>query len=206
VAAATTDTAVPHAISVVEGREPNVDPDLALSDVSAADYSTIVFIGGYGAASYQYAFEGTYDNTAYQGDPEVKQVVNSLINDFVEQDKYVAAICNGVTVLAWARVDGQSLLDGHTVSAWGDTLDTANGGEIQVTRDQIEANGAIQVSSGSIGDPTTAEDDVIVDGNIITAENYDSAYAFGRVLANLLSQQAQGEVYDQFFADFAVNG
>lgn len=65
VAAATTETATPHAISVVEGREPNVDPDLALSDVNAEDYSAIVFISGYGAASYQYANETTYDNPAY---------------------------------------------------------------------------------------------------------------------------------------------
>ena len=42
-----------------------VSPDLALSDVKAEDYSTIVFVGGYGAASYQYANETTYDNPAY---------------------------------------------------------------------------------------------------------------------------------------------
>ncbi|MCA9062786.1 MAG: DJ-1/PfpI family protein [Planctomycetaceae bacterium] len=206
VAAATTETATPHAISVVEGREPNVDPDLALADVDAADYSTIVFVGGYGAASYQYAFEGTYDNPAYQGSRDVKTIVNDLINDFVEQDKYVAAICNGVSVLAWARVDGVSPIAGHTVSAWADTLPTADGGVTQITRSQIEANGATQVVSGSVGDPTTATDDVIVDGNIITAENYDSAYRFGEVLAGQLIRQAQEDLYDQVFADLAVNG
>ena len=75
-------------------------PDLALSDVKAEDYSTIVFVGGYGAASYQYANETTYDNPAYEGDEKVKAVVNDLINDFVDQDKYVTAICNGVTLSA----------------------------------------------------------------------------------------------------------
>ena len=183
VAAATTQTATPHAISVVPGRQPNVDPDLALSDANADDYSTIVFVGGYGAASYQYANESTYDNPVYEGVDEVKAIVNDLINDFVAQDKPLAAICNGVTVLAWARVDGVSPIDGHTVASWAEYLPSADGGQVQVTRDQIEANGARQVSSGSIGDPTTVEDDVIVDGNIITAENYDSAYAFGAVLA-----------------------
>ncbi|MCC9602514.1 DJ-1/PfpI family protein [Stieleria sp. JC731] len=183
VAAATTETATPHAISVVEGREPNVEPDLALSDVNAEDYSTIVFIGGYGAASYQYGFEGTYDNGNYQGDETTKQIVNDVINDFVAQDKHVAAICNGVTVLAWARVDGVSPIDGHTVSSWAGTLPSADGGEVQATRDHIESNGATQVASGSIGDANTVADDVIVDGNIITAENYDSAYAFGAIVA-----------------------
>lgn len=189
VAAATTETATPHAISVVEGREPNVQPDLALADVKAEDYSAIVFVGGYGAASYQYANETTYDNSAYNGDEATKRVVNDLINDFVEQDKYVTAICNGVSVLAWARVDGASPIDGATVAAWSETLPSFDGGQYRLTRQDIEANGATQVASGSIGDPTTAADDVIVDGKIITAENYDSAYAFGATIArHLLSE------------------
>lgn len=186
VAAATTETATPHAISVIEGREPNVTPDLALSAVRAEDYSSIVFVGGYGAASYQYANESTYDNPIYNGSDEVKQIVNDLINDFVEQDKYLTAICNGVSVLAWARVDGVSPLDGHTVTAWAHTLPNADGGETQWTREQIESNGAMQLLSAAIGDPDTSTDDVFVDGRIITAENYDSAYQFGRTIANRL--------------------
>jgi putative intracellular protease/amidase len=49
-----------------------------------------------------------------------------------------SAICHGVTVLAWARVDGVS-----------PSTDSSSG--------------------------TTVADDVIVDGRIITAENYDAA-------------------------------
>ncbi|MGF1581486.1 MAG: DJ-1/PfpI family protein [Gemmataceae bacterium] len=183
VAATTTETATPHAISVVEGREPNVEPDLALADVNADDYSAIVFIGGYGAASYQYANETTYDNPAYNGDEQTKQIVNELINEFIDQDKHVAAICNGVSVLAWARVGGVSPLYGHTVSAWAHTLPSYEGGQMRLTREDIEANGARMVASGAVGDPATAADDVIVDGNIITAENYDSASAFGTTIA-----------------------
>ena len=183
VAAATTETATPHAISVVEGREPLVAPDVALADASAEDFSAIVFVGGYGAASYQYANETTYDNPAYNGDDETKEVVNDLINAFVRQDKHVTAICNGVSVLAWARVDGVSPIDGKTVSAWAHTLPSFDGGQTQLTREHIEANGATQVVSGSIGDPLTTTDDVFIDGNIITAENYDSADAFGAIIA-----------------------
>ena len=76
-----------------------------------------------------------------------------------------------------------------------------------MTRDQIEANGARQVSSGSIGDPTTVEDDVIVDGNIITAENYDSAYAFGAVLAEQViarSQPANAQNHDAAIAELVA--
>jgi putative intracellular protease/amidase len=188
VAAATTETAVPHAISVVEGREPLVQPDLALADVDAEDYSAIVFVGGYGAASYQYAFEGTYDNAAYRGNDAVNTIVNDLIGDFTAQGKYVTAICNGVTVLAWARVEGVSPLEGRQVAAWGHQLPAADG-EVQFTREHVEANGARQFASQSIGNPATATDDVWVDGNIITAENYDSAYRFGAVIAERLLDQ-----------------
>ena len=201
VAAATTETATPHAISVIPGREPNVDPDLALADADAGDYSGIVFVGGYGAASYQYAFEGVYDNPAYRGDAMTKAVVNDLINAFVEQDKHVTAICNGVTVLAWARVEGESPIAGLQVSSWAANLPSANGGQTQVTREHIEANGAIQFPSGAIGDPTTAVDDVFIDGNIITAENYDSAYAFGNVVAEQILAKHAASAHDQAISE-----
>ena len=100
----------------------------------------------------------------------------------------MAAICNGVSVLAWARVDGESLLEGKTVTGWngsapGFDLDGQSYPERTVpARWQIESQGATMLLSGAIGDPQTAEDDVWVDGNIITAENYDSAYALGKVL------------------------
>jgi len=41
---------------------------------------------------------------------------------------------------------------------------------------------------GAIGDPTIDEDDVWVDGKIITAENNESAALFGRVLAEELNR------------------
>ncbi len=180
VAAATTETATPHAISVVEGRKPDVTPDLALSDVEAEDYSAVVFVGGYGAASYQYANETTYDRSAQPGPDATRTVVNDLINDFVAQDKHLAAICNGVSVLAWARVDGVSPLDGHTVAAWAAHVPTSEGG----TGDHVETNGLLQFLAESTDDPTASTDDVYIDGNIITAENFDSAVSLGHTSAD----------------------
>ena len=81
-----------------------------------ADYSAIVFVGGWGSSMYQYAFPATIANNRYDGNAATKAIVNDLIGDFLAQDKYVTAICHGVTVLAWARVDGASPLDGKTVS------------------------------------------------------------------------------------------
>ena len=198
VAAATTDTSTPHAGSGQGAGSGEVMPDLSILDASADDYSAIVFVGGWGSSMYQYAYEGTYNNGYYNGSEAVKLATNDLINDFVDQDKYVTAICHGVSVLAWARVDGASPIDGKTVSAWANTSpgsDTA----FNTTRQEVEFNGGIMVDSGSVGDPTTAEDDVIVDGRIITAENYDSAAMFGEVIGDMVNDPAY---IDEIFAEW----
>ncbi|PQO41978.1 hypothetical protein [Blastopirellula marina] len=197
VAAASTDTATPHNGSGQVGSG-EVTPDLSILDASADDYSAIVFVGGWGSSMYQYAYEGTYDNGYYNGTEAVKLATNELINDFVDQNKYVTAICHGVSVLAWARVDGVSPIDGKTVSAWANTSpgsDTA----FNTTRQEIEYNGGIMVESGSVGVAGTAEDDVIVDGRIITAENYDSASVFGDVIGEMVNDPAY---IDEIFAEW----
>jgi len=184
-----------------------VMPELTLAKADASDYSAIVFVGGWGASMYQYAYndpnlDGTIDsyyaNPAYNGGDltngdggETKEVVNQLINVFVDQDKFVAAICHGVSVLAWARVDGVSPLQGRKVAA---TLSGSPAGNYLgrwypdnelSTHVHIVANGGFtNPYSGQYADPTTAADDVVVDGRIITAENFTSAPQFGRVIVS----------------------
>ena len=120
--------------------------------------------------------------------------MNRLVNQFVDDDKYVTAICNGVGALSlMRRPDGSSLLDGRTVSSFAGYIPAACGVH-RTTRSVLEANGATQVASGSIGDPNTVEDDVIIDGRIITAENWDAASVFGEVIALRL--------IDDVFSDF----
>lgn len=189
VAATTTDTAIPQGLSP----RSSVDPDLALSDVHADDYSAIVFVGGWGSSSYQYAFEGTYSRPAYQVDDFAASIVNGLIKQFVAENKPTAAICHGVSVLAWAQVDGASPIAGRVVVAFAGgipafRLDGKSYGDAEIpVRWQIEANGAKMLTSGSVGDPTTANDDVIVDGNLITAENWTSASAFAEAIAQAVA-------------------
>lgn len=181
VAAATTNTAVPH------GGSPAVQPDLALSQVNPSDYSAILIVGGYGAASYQYAFEGSYDYAPYQGDPVTQFTVNQLINEFMAQEKQVSAICHGVSVLAWARVDGASVLDGRTVTGYAGVSPSfsLDGNDYQnpLTRWHIETNGATMLADGAVGDPQRADDDVVVDGNIVTAQDYRAGALMGQILA-----------------------
>jgi hypothetical protein len=92
-----------------------------------------------------------------------------------------------VTVLAWARVNGVSLLQGHTVTAYEGSSPafTLNGVLHANDPDRLMSteNGATVLPPRSIGNPYTAADDVWTDGKIITGENYDSASLFGQVVA-----------------------
>lgn len=174
-----------------EGRDGGAIPaDLALADVKAEDYDAVLFSGGWGSSAYQYAFPGRYDDVAYNGTAAVKREANRVIGDFLKQDKYVCALCNGVTALAWARVDGKSPLQGKRVCA--PTRQAApgiyNGQRAQPPcRWHPEQNGARLVPAGSIGRPNTAEDDVVVDGKIVTGEDDISAREMGRRIVELLA-------------------
>lgn len=190
VAATTLTPSVPHA-NTGEGPDGGiVVPDLTLAQANADDYSAILFVGGWGSSMYQYAFPGTYYDGLYNGDPATKEIVNNLINDFVDQDKYVTAICHATTVLAWARVDGVSPVQDKQISvpyigSPGVFYNGQNYGYFELLAyEQIVANGGMaNTVSGQYGDPATVADDVVVDGRIITAENYDSATMFGQIVA-----------------------
>lgn len=191
VAATTTQYSVPHAGSGQPWwTDGGVTPDIALSNVDADNYSAIVFIGGWGSSMYQYSFPGDYADDLYDGDAATKQVVNNLINEFLADDKQVAALCHAVTVLAWADVGGASPLAGKHVATpfIGSPIVNYNDtwyGYFELSQyEQLVTNGAIPTPvSGGIGDLTTVEDDALVDGLIITGENYDSALYFGQLVA-----------------------
>lgn len=169
-----------------------VTPDLALSDVKAADFDAILFSGGWGASMYQFAFTGRYDNPIYNGDPQTKSQVNRVINEFLSAGKPTCALCNAVSVLAWARVDGRSPLQGKLVCAPTRAAPSGvyNGQRAQPScRWHPETNGARMSPAGSIGRPGTAEDDVAIDGLIITGEDDISAREMGRRIVQVLAQK-----------------
>jgi putative intracellular protease/amidase len=209
VAATTTARSVPHpGTGEPAGTDGGVVPDLGLADVKPGAYSAIAFVGGWGSSMYQYAYndpngdgrtDNFYSHGPYNGDDDLgdgriglgKALANRLIGAFLAQDKPVAGVCHGTTVLAWARVDGVSPLRGRRVSVpfIGSPATFYRGrwfGNFELGQyEQAVVNGAIPNRfSGQYGDPSTAADDVVVDGRIITAENYDSAFQFGRVLAS----------------------
>lgn len=168
-----------------------VTPDIAIANVKADDYDAILFSGGWGASMYQFAFNGRYNDPSYNGDRATKTAVNRVINDFVTQDKYVAALCNGTSVLAWARVNGKSPLAGKRVCAPPREAPAGiyDGRPAQPScRWHAEKNGAVMSPPGSIGRPGAA-DDVSVDGKILTGEDDISAREMGHKLVEVLSSR-----------------
>ncbi len=166
-----------------------VMPDLTIADADASRYDAIMFSGGWGSSMYQFAFQGDYSNTVYNGDTQTKETVNRLLSDFVKQDKYIGALCHGVSVLAWSRIDGASLLRGRRAvgSPRQSPAGTYDGKRGQpLSRWNAEINGARLTPARSIGNPQTSADDVMVDGKLITGEDDNSSRLFGETLARLL--------------------
>lgn len=189
VAAARRAPCRPHSNSGQGSRDGIVHPDLAVTDVDPDRYRAILFSGGWGSSMYQYAFPGRYNNAAYNGDRATREATNRLINEFVRQDKYVCALCHGVSVLAWSRVNGRSLLAGRR--ATGPTRQGPagiyNGRQAQPSsRWGSEQNGARMVAPNSVGNPATAADDIVIDGKIMTGQDDVSAREMGRQLARQL--------------------
>lgn len=176
----------PHANTGQGNTSGNVMPDIDLASARASNYSAIVFVGGWGASQYQYAFSGTYSNAAYNATPAIRNEANRLINEFVSQNKYICGICLGVSDLAWARVNGVSPIRGRQVTTAEFNSPTNSIGVLNY-RWHMEQNGAAAVyDGGRYGNTSTYADDVIVDGRVITGGNYDSAQLFGRTIANRL--------------------
>lgn len=189
VAAGQRQSCYPHNNSGQRG-DGRVMPDIAISQAKASDYDAIVFSGGWGSSMYQFAFEGRYNTPQYNGQRAIKSQVNQLIGDFVQQGKFVGGICHGVSVLAWSRINGQSLLRGRRVTAptINGPAGIYNGSRAQPqSRWNAQQNGANLVPPRSIGNPSDPSDDVMVDGKILTAEDDRAARHFGVVLAKLLN-------------------
>jgi putative intracellular protease/amidase len=190
VAATTTAPSTPHWNSGQGAGDGIVVPDLTLASVNEDDYSAIVFVGGWGSSMYQYAFPGDYSNNRYDGDAATKEIVNDLITEFDAAEKHLGFICHATTIAAWSRIDGVSLMNGKQVSVpyVGSPAVLYNGmlygsGHLGQYEQAFDNGATPNMVSGQYGDPTTATDDVVVDGRLITAENWDSAAYFGQTIA-----------------------
>lgn len=171
-----------------------VMPDVALANADPALFDALLIVGGWGASSYLYAFDGAMTNASYAPLPEAAARFNEIVATFLAQDKYVAAIGYGVAALAWARVDEMSPLSGRTVvaSEKGTPACVVDGrayedDELPV-RHHLERNGATMSEAGAVGNPATDADDVATDGRIVTAQNAEAAAELGRTLGTLMRE------------------
>jgi putative intracellular protease/amidase len=144
----------PHAGTGQGSSSGNVMPDTDLASARATHFSAIVFVGGWGACQYQYAFPGIYNNAAYNATPAIRTEANRLINEFVAQNKYVCGICHGVSDLAWARVNGVSPVRGRRVTTAAFNSPANNMPAATEYRWHSLTNGAAEVFvGGAYGNP-----------------------------------------------------
>ena len=120
-----------------------VNPDLAVNEIKTEDFDAIVFIGGQGAVEYF-------------GNKEVFK----LAQNFIKENKIVAAICIAPSILANAGI-----LLSKTVTAHPSQ------------EENIRSRGAFYTGMS-----------VEVDDKIITGKNPDAAKEFGEKIAYLLEE------------------
>ena len=121
--------------------------------------------------------------TAFQGDAASKEALNTIVSLALARNRVVSGIGFGVAALAWARTDGGSPLQGLSVPIVG-------GGTPAVTLDgtHLESNGAVALAPGSIGDPRSAADEVLVTGRIVTAQDVRAGTLLGQTVAQELAR------------------
>ncbi|MDV7024357.1 type 1 glutamine amidotransferase domain-containing protein [Atlantibacter subterranea] len=142
---------------------------LKLSDTRSDDYSAVLFVGGHGTM---------WD---FPDCPDVQR----LIRDLYEADKPVAAVCHGPAALVNATLsDGRYLVDGKRVAAFTDAEEHAvKLAEVVpfLLETTLKKRGALHQAVGE-WQPLT-----LVDGNLITGQNPQSATGVGEALRNKLN-------------------
>ncbi len=121
--------------------------DILLDDLRVDDFEAIVFVGGTGAAKYV-----------------EDERIHSIIREFAEKNKVLAAICLAPAILARAGV-----LKNKKATAWLGPLDKTF---IRV----LEQEGAEYVAKS-----------VVIDGKVITANGPTAAREFAQAIVRVLT-------------------
>ena len=122
-----------------------VDVDMLIENANS-DYDVIIFVGGHGARDY-------FDN----------QTALNLARKFLEEGKFVTAICIGPAILAKSGV-----LNDKMATVWASS-NNKEGVDI------LEENGAKYVNQ-----------DVVIDEKVITANGPEAAEEFGKKILEVL--------------------
>jgi putative intracellular protease/amidase len=139
-----------------------------LQDVDSADYSAIFFAGGHGTM---------WD---FPTDPDIQRVTR----DIYERNSPVGAVCHGPSALVNVTLsDGSYLVAGKSVCAFTNSEEQAvqlDGVVPFMLASELTARGAEHQPA-----PNWSSN-VIVDGQLVTGQNPQSASAVGEALRDLL--------------------
>lgn len=124
-----------------------VEIDLAISEVNAANFDAVVFIGGSGMGSH-------LDNEEFQ----------KIAKDAAKANKVVGAICIAPVLLVKAGV-----LSDKKATVWSNPMDKS---AIKMLKE---------------GNAKYVEEDVVVDGKIVTASGPPAAKEFAEALIKVLT-------------------
>jgi len=144
-----------------------------LQNVVASDYSAIFFAGGHGTM---------WD---FPTSPDVQRITREIF----ENNGPVGAVCHGPSALVNVTLsDGSYLVDGKQISAFTDSEERAvqlDGVVPFLLASELNAHGAKHQPAAD----WTRQ--VIVDGNLVTGQNPQSASGVGEALRDLLLATAR---------------
>jgi len=154
----------PQHAALIENSKP-------ISQVKAADYDAILFVGGQGP---MYTF---HDNDR----------VHKLAADFFKADKITAVLCHGTCLLLKAKVDGKLLVTGRTWTGFANSeekyADEFVGQRMQPFWIEEEAK---KLSDTNFIVSGRFKSHAIRDGNLITGQQQYSATAVARLVIEAL--------------------
>jgi protease I len=125
-----------------------ITPDLTLDDVDSEEFDALLLPGGVGNPDKM----------------RMQERAVSIVGEFMDDDKIVAAICHAPWLLVEADV-----VDGRRVTSWP-----------SVRTDLENAGGDV------------VDEEVVVDGNLITSRKPDDIPAFSRALIEALEEELAG--------------
>ncbi len=143
--------------------EPKTAPRsrLQLEGLESREVPAIVFVGGWGSSMYQYAFQGTDSADSVPADQFAMNYAKVVYN------QPGAPLPASDYLLELDGIKGESRVgDSH--------IELEN---VQITSYQLGAHAGVPLVLGASADDRSAgtRDDVVVDGRIITAENFDGS-------------------------------
>lgn len=134
-----------------------------LDTVDFTQYEALILPGGHGP------LVDLYNN----------ETLGMIINDYDKRGKLVAAICHGPAGLLPAKEEGISFVNGKKLTCF------TNEEEIYAKKESVIPfflEDALRDAGALFTQGTIGEVNVIEDGNLITAQNYQSAEAFTKAV------------------------